>query len=200
MPKITWEAPPDDEAITADDIDNAPEDEYQEYAGDLPPGGVYRFKLRRMKPKTSSTNKQGINLGLNLDGSWKPQHAKYDGCPMWDTIWMTKASAGFAKAFAAALGVTGAALVTGVVTDNDGVITKIGNKKITEGMTFVIAVRRGDYNGEPRIERAGSGYQVVDSAASPAVADEPEDKPAKGKAATGKKGKKSKADDDEPPF
>lgn len=211
MPKIDWKAAGDDEVLTAEDIDQA-EDGYAAYTGDLPSGGVYRFRLRRMKFKESSTEKQGLNALFELDGSWRPAHAAFDGCPLWDTVWMTKASASFAKAFAAALGVSGGDLVSGVVTDEDGVVTKIGRKKITEGMHFYILVKRGTYNGEERLERAGTGYQVVEGAAAdkPASEEAPPKKGAKATAAAapaattkakGGKGKKgAKPADDEPPF
>jgi hypothetical protein len=124
---------------------------------------------------------------------------------------MTKASASFAKAFAAALGVSGADLVSGIIVDEEGIVTKIGKKRITEGMLFYINVRRGEYNGETRIERAGTGYQVVEGAAkaAPAVDAEPPKKGAKAAAPAkeakvkgGKKGAKkgAAAEDDEPPF
>ena len=210
MPKISWAAT-DDGALTADDIDQA-EDGFTPYAGDLPPGGVYRFKLRRMKFKEAGTGTQGINALFELDGGWKKAHAQFDGCPMWDTVWMTKGSAAFAKAFGAALGVTAADLVSRVVTDEDGFITRIGKKTIKEGMVFYILIKRGTYNDEPRLERSGTGYQVVESS-NPEPDDDADETPAPkktakataGKAAPATTGKKNKQnpsadDDDEPPF
>jgi hypothetical protein len=204
MPKINWAASDEDGALTAEDIDNA-EDGFAQYAGDIPPGGVYRFKVRRIRFKQASTGTQGLNNLLVLDGSWKPAHAKFDGCPMWDTVWITKGSAAFVKAFAAALGVSSRDILTKVIADEDGYVTKIGTKAIKEGMQLYVAVRKETYEDSPRLAIAGTGYQVVD-ATIVEDSDEPEaEKPAAkkpAKAAAGKAGKKNKAkaEDDEPPF
>jgi hypothetical protein len=211
MPKITWAAKDDEEVLSASDIDDAEDNGFTPYTGDIPPGGVYRFRIRRFKYTEFGSGNQGFNNLFELDGSWKPNHEKYDGCPLWDRVVMTKAAASFAKAFAAALGVTSEDLVSRVVVDEDNVVTKIGKKTIKEGMPLYIAVKRGSYNDEPRLETVGTGYQVVeaddaDTAATDAPAPKKAAKATAGKAApeptTKAKGKKSKskADDDEPPF
>jgi hypothetical protein len=199
MPKINWAAADEDEELTAEDIENA-EDGFETYAGDIPTGGVYRFRWRRGKYTEFGTGNQGLNVLLVMDGSWKKDHAKYNGCPLWDRIVMTKSAAGFVKAFAAALGVSANDLLTKVIVDEDGVVTKIGRKVISEDIILYVAVKRGTWNDEPRLEKAGTGYQVVeiaDSDEEPADDAKPSKKPATAKAG---KGKKSKADDDEPPF
>ena len=199
MPKVNWDAADEDEQLTAEDIDNADESGGQ-YAGDIPPGGVYRFNWRRAKYTQFGTGNQGLNVLLLLDGSWKSNHEKYNGCPLWDRVVMTKGAAAFVKAFARALGVSAEDLISRVVVDEDGVVTKIGKKVINEDIQLYVAVRRGSYNEEPRLEIAGTGYQIVE--ADEKDADEAPAKPAaKGKAtAKAGKGKKSKADDEEPPF
>lgn len=202
MPKISWAASDEDDVVTAEDIDSA-EEGFATYTGDIPPGGVYRFKLKRSKYTQFGTGNQGFNNLLILDGSWKPAHAKYDGCPLWDKVTMTKAAAAFAKAFAAALGVSAADLIARTVVDEDGVVTKIGKKTIDEKVVLYVAVKRGMYNEEPRLETAGTAYQVVEGAVEK-VEDDEEAPPAKksAKAAAGKPGKKNKnkSDDEEPPF
>jgi hypothetical protein len=205
MPKVNWDGDGED-GLTVEDIENA-EDGYQQYAGELPAGGVYRWTVRRIKFKKASTGTKGLNLLLALDGSWKQEHKKFDGCPLWDDVWMTKGSASFAKALAGALGVSAADLLNKVVTDDDGFVTKIGRKTIEENALVVYcAVKRGSYNDEPRIEKAGTGYQDVDDEDDDAEEEVEESKPAKksaSKATTAKavKGKgKSKNEDDEPPF
>lgn len=221
MPKINWAGDDPDEALTADDIENA-EDGYQAYTGPIPPGGVYRFKTRRMKFAKANTGTKGINVLMVLDGSWKSSHAKFDGCPLWDTVWMTRGSAPFVKAFARAIGVSAADIVGAVVTDDDGYITKIGRKNIREGQVLYVAVREGEYNDQPRLEKAGTGFQVVedsdDDAAEEAPAKATKATAAKATAAKATKGaakatpakeakpagkskkNKSKNDDDGPPF
>jgi hypothetical protein len=207
MPKIDW-AGEDDDALTAEDIEGA-EEGFQAYAGEIPPGGVYRFILRRIKFKKASTGTKGLSLRLNLDGSWKPAHRKFDGCPLWDDVWFTKGSAAFVKALAQAIGVSAEDILNKVVVDEDGYVTKIGRKVFTDKeFPVYIAVKRGEYNDEPRLEKAGTGFQVVEADEDDTEDDTEEEetpKPAKkaAKAAPAKaaKGKgKSRNDDDEPPF
>lgn len=161
MPKISWAGADEDERLTAGDIDQA-EDGYPEYMGDLPPGGVYRFGWHFAKYAEFGTGTQGLKIRLVLDGSWKPDHEQYNGCPLWDQIVMTKAAAGFAKAFAQALGVTSADLVSRVVVDEDGRVTKIGPKVIDGSIRLYVAVRHDTYEGTTRLKKAGGGYQIVD--------------------------------------
>lgn len=206
MPKINWSGADEDELLTAEDIEGA-EEGYQTYAGDLPPGGVYRFKIQRAKYTEFQSRNQGLNIRMELDGSWKREHAKYDGAPLWDRVVMTRAAASFVKAFAAAIGVSAADMINKVIVDEDGYVTKIGRVSL-EGKTVYVAVKRGSYNEEPRLEIAGTGYQVVEVDDSDAEEEAPARRPAKaaagakaasnGKPAKGKN--KGKADDDEPPF
>lgn len=208
MPKIVWDGGED--ALTAEDIEGA-EDGFQQYAGDLPPGGVYRWKIRRIKFKKANTGTKGLNLLMFIDGSWKPEHRKYDGAPLFDDVWMTKGSAAFAKALAQALGVSAADLVSRVVVDDDGFVTKIGRKTIGENEILVyMAVKRESYEGEQRLTKAGTGFQIVESddadaedveEEAPAPAKKSAAKAAPAKAAKAGKGKsKGGNDDDEPPF
>lgn len=200
MPKVNWEGN-GEEALTAEDVEGA-EDGFAVYTGAMPVGGVYRFKVRRIKFKTSSEKKtKGLSALLILDGSWKPEHRQYDGCPVFDDIWMTKGAAAFVKAFAAGIGVSAADLINNVVVNEDDVVTKIGRKAIKEdGQVVYLAVKRGSYEGNPRLEKAGVGYQIVEGAEESDDDEVAEAKPAKATKATAKaKGKKSK-NDDEPPF
>lgn len=199
MPKIAWEAADENEVLTADDIDNA-EDGYPEYAGDIPPGGVYRFRIKWAKYTEFNSGNQGFLVLMELDGSWKPSHAKYDGCPLWDRVTMTKSAANFAKAFAAGIGVTSSDLVSRAIVDGEGRVTKIGKVEIEGKDKLVyVAVKRGEYNDTPRLETAGTGYQVVEASQAEAPAeDAAPGKP--GKKDKAGKGKKTKAADEEPPF
>lgn len=204
MPKVSWDGMDEDTRITADDIDSA-EEGYTAYAGEVPPGGVYRFRVKRAKYTEFNTGSLGLNVILELDGSWKEAHRKYDGCTVWDRIVMTKAAASFVKAFAAGIGVSSTDLVSRVITDEDGYVTKIGKKTLADAIVYV-AMKRGRYNDEPRLEKAGTGYQVVEGEVVESSTEETPAKPANLKASLGTstkgKGKKSKAkaDEDEPPF
>lgn len=212
MPKISWAAADEDDLLTAEDIDEA-EEGFKPYAGEIPTGGVYRFKWRRAKYKEFGSGNQGLEVLLLLDGSWKPTHRKFDGCPLWDRVVMTKGAAGFVKAFAAALGVSSSDMTSRVVVDEDGIVTKIGKRTIDEDIELYVAVKRGSYNDEPRLEIAGTGYVVLetdddepdddgdDEAAPPPKKSTAKAAATKGKATAGAKGRnRATADDDEPPF
>lgn len=210
MPKINWGG----DAPTADDVESA-EVGFQQYAGEIPPGGVYRFKVGRIKFKEADTGTKGLSVRLVLDGSWKSTHRKFDGCPLWDNVWITKGSAPFIKAFAQAIGVSPNDVLTKCVMDEDSVVTKIGRRTIEEdAITVYVAVRRdpNGYNDSgPRLEKAGTGYQIVDADEDDADedAEEVEEAPAPAKKSTakpakpakGKAGKgKSSKEDEEAPF
>jgi hypothetical protein len=201
VPKINWGGADEDELITVEDIETA-EEGYAQYVGDMPPGGVYRFMWRRAKYQEFSSGNQGLNVLLLLDGSWKPGHKKYDGCPLWDRVVMTKASSAFVKAFTRALGVSAEDLLKRCIVDEDNIVTKIGKKTINEDIRLYVAVRVGEYNDTPRLEISGTGYQVVEAEEADEEPAEEAKPAAKGKATKAAKGKagKSKADDDEPPF
>lgn len=218
MPKINWEGADEDALLTAEDIDQA-EDGRSQYTGDMPPGGVYRFTVARAKFQEFTSGNQGLNVLLRLDGSWKREHKKYDDCPLWHRVVMTKGAASFVKAFCAAIGVSGEDLISRVVVDEDGYVTKIGKVKFDDNLSVYVAVKRGSYEGEPRLEVAGTGFQLVEegednddsytpakkataakkAAKSEVDADEddaPRGKPSK---ASGKKARPAD-DEDEPPF
>lgn len=199
MPKVKWGAADADELLSAQDIDEA-QDSFTPYTGAIPPGGVYRFRLKRVKKVSFSTKNQGLKVLCELDGSWKPEHAQFDGCPLWDQVVYTKSSAGFVKAFALAIGATSQDMIKAVVVDAEDVVTSIGPVKLDGENLVYIAVRVGSYNDQARLEIAGTGYIAVDKISQPEGHDADKAKGKKADKAKGKKGKKGKAEDDEAPF
>jgi len=223
MPKVKWEAAAADDALTASDVDSA-ESGFTPYSGDLPPAGVYRFKLKRVKVETFGTGNMGLKVLMELDGSWKDAHRKYDGAPVWANVVFTKGAAAFVKAFGSAIGVTSAALLSNVVTDEKDLVTKIGTKKITEDTVVYANIKKGRQDAESdwKSELNGTGFLPAPVASDAADEDEGsadpfEDEaeteaPKKSKKAKGAKtpepapvkaSKKSKAKaaaDEEPPF
>lgn len=203
MPKVKWTAKEGDDAITAADIDGADVDGGA-YTGELPPAGVYRWKLKRSKFEKFGTGSSGFSNRLTLDGSWKEAHAKYDGYTLWDRVVLSKAGAAFVKAFALALGVSAQDMIGNTVVDAEGYVTAIGKLKLEGKEPLMYINVRKDNNPEygERLEKAGTGYIVVsaeeESAPPAAAAAAPAET---GKKAKGKKGKaKATADTDEPPF
>lgn len=190
MPKVkSWNVG-EGEKLTAEDLESASAD--AGYAGPLPPAGLYKFTIKRLKKTTFGSKNEGISVLAELDGSHKPEHAAYDKADLWDQLVMTKASAPFVKGFCDAIGVTYRDILNGVVTDEEGLVTRIGTRDMTKPTQVFILVKHDPYEGVIRIKKKGTGYQAV------RADDAKPGKKVKGDKATGKKGKKAKEDD--PPF
>lgn len=102
------------------------------YVGPLPKKGVYRFKLRSCQYTTSSNDNPMLkNLWL-LDGSWRPEHEQYDGCPVWDNLPVMESTAFRVKAFCDALGVSYRDFLNKTIIDEDKNVKSIGSLKIQD--------------------------------------------------------------------
>lgn len=152
--------------LTADDIDNVEEsEEFIPYSGEVPPRGLYRFKLRWIRTDVSSNGNDMFFLLAVLDGSWKPNHKQFDGYPMFDHIALTKASAPRMRAFVDALGVSSKDVINSTVTQKDDrgneVVQKIGRQKIADqDLLLYINTQREDSKeyGE-KLRPTFRGYQ-----------------------------------------
>lgn len=173
MPKAKWGS--GDEALTAGDIDNAETSSYTPYSGPVAPSGLYRFTVSRMKKGESKSGNPKLLSILTIDGTWKPAHKKYDGCPLFDHMPVTKSSAFRTKAFCEAYGITSREFMTGVITDEDGKITKLASAGDPEGLQVYINVRHvPEANGySEKLELNGTGYLPVDD--TPDDDDDPAD-------------------------
>lgn len=159
MPKVKWGGD-----ISVEDIDSA-ESGFTPYSGDIPTPGVYRFTLRHALQGKSTQGNPKIKWVWILDGSWKKEHKKYDGCPVFDEMPMTASSAFRAKAICAALGVSAKDIINNTVTDEDGYLTKIGKQTIEEGLEVYIAVKQeNDPDYGKRLRLNGGGYLPLDDA------------------------------------
>lgn len=133
MPKVKWGGDLDQEAI-----DQAESRRGDDYAGEIPPSGTYRFKLRfSRKGKAESGNPKLLSL-LVLDGSWKKEHKQYDGCPVWDHLPVTKKTAFRVRAYCDALNITSADFMGKMVIDDEGNVQKIGKLKIADEDLLVV--------------------------------------------------------------
>ena len=144
MPKVKWGGD-----LDANAIDSAERREGGEYMGKTPPKGVYRFKLRFSKKDTAkdSGNPKLVSL-LVLDGSWKPEHRQYDGCPVWDHMPVTTKTAWRVRAYCDALNITSADFMNKMVIDDDGNVQKIGKLKIADEDLLVLVSVKPDKNAE----------------------------------------------------
>lgn len=196
MPKVKSWGVTDGDKLTEKDLKSASAD--LGYTGPLPPAGMYRFIIKRMK-RAKFPSGEGISILALLDGKWKDEHKKYDGAELWDQVVMTRQSASFVKGFADSIGVSYADLLTGVVVDENDIVTKIGSKDTTKPITVFVNVRHDAYNGETRIKKKGTGYQAPreDDAKAGKKAkgskSEPETETKATKKGTGKKAKKGDA-------
>jgi hypothetical protein len=192
VPKATWS----NSDLDAGEIESA--ESNGSYDGQLPPRGVYRFKLREMKKEVSKAGNDMIAVTAFLDGSWKPEHKKFDGCPLWERITLSKSTAWKPKELCAALGVSANDLLTKTIVDSDGAIQKIGNKVIAGKDVLVYAsVRIEKSEGYDDKLKANRLLEAPDEEGDEAAEETPA---ANGKAKKDKKGKKGASATEEDPF
>jgi hypothetical protein len=116
--------------------------QFKTYDGPRPPKGVYRFKITRMEGGTSSGGFRQMIVHLELDGSWKPEHAKFDGYYMRDYV-IVKGDTGFrVKPLLDALGVTAKQMYNNTIAvdnpndENTKLIQKIGAVSIPDSLVI----------------------------------------------------------------
>jgi len=201
MPKATWGSDLDEEAIESAESRGV-------YAGDLPPAGVYRFKLKTLKKAKSKQGNPMVRFFGVIDGTWKDKHAKFDGAPLWVDTAVMESTAWRIKALVQGLGVTAREFMASTVTDDaepEANIIKIGKKKISEGLEIYVNVKKEDGENGERLTVVGGGFipapdkdEDEAAAADEGDGDAPEEATPKAK---GKKDKAKKAKGgEEPPF
>jgi hypothetical protein len=187
MPKATWGS--GGEALTAADIDGAEQREgFAPYSGPIPPAGLYRFVLKFAKKGQSSTGNPKLQMLWELDGDWKPEHAKFEGAPLWDNMPVMKSTAWRVAAFCEAVGITSAEFLNKMVVDEDGKVTKLGSLGDPAGIMAYINVSKRPANAQyaEQLQLNGAGYlpaQDGEEAQEPGDVDKGDDE-----------------DGDEPPF
>lgn len=187
MPKVKWGGDLDQEAI-----ENA-EGRSGDYTGPLPPAGIYRFKLRYSKKDQSKEGNPKLVTMLVLDGSYKPEHKKYDGCPLWEHMPVSKKTAFRVRAYCDALNIPAADFMSKMVVDDEGYVQKIGKLVIADKDLLVlvkVAVEKSDEYGD-RLGFGKSGGYL------PFKEDDDEDEDAEG---DGEDGDGDDTEDGEDPF
>lgn len=163
MPKAIWGA--GDNMLTADDINNAESPESRtRYSGEIPPGGTYRFVIKSLHQETSSKGNPMVRVIAELDGTWQPNHAKYDGCPVFNYITLTKANAPQVRNFLEAIGATPEDLMNKSIVDENDFITKLGSVGDPAGLLVYINTQRSKPTTEypnSRLEVMYAGYLPV---------------------------------------
>jgi hypothetical protein len=172
-------------AISEADIKNA-EANTGLYGGEMPSAGVYKFIVQTIKQARSEAGNDKDIVFARLDGSWRPAHKEFDGCPMWDHLPVMASTAWRVRALCDALGVTYAEFLAQKV-DKEKLVTKIG-KLTPKGAEIWVNVRVDDSGDSPQLKPNGGGYVPIGSV--------PEDKAAEASADTGKKSKKTKKNKD----
>lgn len=197
MPKAVWS----NSDLSADAINSA-EERDGGYTGPLPTRGVYRFKLQKMEPGISGSGGDKLVIFLTLDGTWKPEHKKYNGCPLWDHMPLGASSAFRPKALCAALGVTAADFLNNTIVNDDGIVTKIGKKPIKKDMLVYVSIKaKNDEGYDPGIQLNGGGYLPEPDSADDEGDGDADEAPAATKKGGKKKGKgKGGESPEEDPF
>lgn len=198
MPKAKWS----NTDLTTDDIDEVTPDQFKRYTGPSLVGNgpaVYKVRLGRLTKAESKAGNDKIKFMAFVDGQWREESRKYDGAPIFDDIPLTKGAAPRVRAFCDALGVTSRDLLERCVTDDQGVILKIGNKDVSgeKKQVHLLLDCEIDRSGDnPRVRPRFRGYLPLDD--EDGSGDSGEDV---GTASRGKKGKgKDKSDDGDVPF
>jgi hypothetical protein len=165
LPKATWGTGND--ALTAGDIDNAERSQqYAPYDGPIPPSGLYRFVIKFIKKGESQSGNPKAQILLELDGSWKPKHKQYDGCPLWDNMPVMKSTGWRVAAFCDAIGATSKDFLSGMIVDEDKKVTKIGKVGDPTGLLVYVNAKHeqaADGYGE-QLRLNGAGYVPLDEA------------------------------------
>jgi hypothetical protein len=159
MPKATWGE------FSSNDIDNAEQREgFAPYAGPLPRAGIYRFTAKFMKKGVSGTGNPKLQILWELDGTWKPEHKKYDACPLWDNMPVMPSTAWRVRAFCDALGLSSKEFQTRIIVDEEGKVTKLGSLGDPAGLQVYVNVsRRPASEGyDESLQLNGSGYLPID--------------------------------------
>jgi hypothetical protein len=159
MPKATWGD------FSSNDIENAESNSFTPYAGPIPPSGVYRFVVKQMKKGESQAGNPKLQTVMELDGSWKPNHKKYDGCPLFDNMPVMKSTAFRVRAFCEAFGISFKEFTGGkILTDENGKVTKLGSAGDPAGLTVYVNVtqRPATDQYDVSIGLNGTGYLPLD--------------------------------------
>jgi hypothetical protein len=182
MPKAKWGS--GDEALTAADIDGAQSNGFTPYSGPIPPAGLYKFVVKQMTQGTSGAGNPKLQTVMELAGDWKSNHAKYDGCPLFDNMPVMKSTAFRVKAFCEAFGLTSKEFYGGILTDEKGKVTKLGSLGDPAGLEVYVSVsKRAATDQYPEsLQLNGTGYLPVDDddaedAAEDETADDDTDAP-----------------------
>lgn len=164
MPKAKWGA--GENMLTADDINSAEVSESrQRYSGPLPPAGTYRFTLQSLKQGTSNAGNAKVQVFATLDGEWKPNHAKFDGAPVFHHLALSKANASNVRNFLDSIGADAADLLERSIVDDNGYITKLGRVGDPKGLQVYITVQHSkptDQYPDPSLNVAYNGYIMVE--------------------------------------
>ncbi len=162
MPKVNWGI----SRGTVDGFDRS--SQYKPYDGPLPPAGMYRWQIKRLKFVAATGKKHPqIRAGLELVPRNKEEkrYATY-----YITAFMTvmEQYPGFYVPFLDAIGVSENEFLNGTITDEEGNIKKIGKWRNTGDVHLKAQLRDGsDQAGNPRKEigyiGADSGEDAVES-------------------------------------
>lgn len=126
MAKVSWGG-----ADLEDALNEWEPNEFQTYAGDRPPRGVYQFKLQKLEAATSTNGFPQLIAHWVLEPS-KPDHRKFKGYYMRDYIVVKEdgSTAFRVRPLLDALGVTVKQFRQNTVDDNEGNIIKMGPVRI----------------------------------------------------------------------
>jgi hypothetical protein len=155
MPKVNWGL----SRGTVEGFDRS--SQYKPYDGPLPPAGMYRWLIKRLKyvAATGEKNPQ-IRAGLELVPRNK-EEKRYATYYITAFLTVSEQYPGFYVPFLDAIGVSENEFLNGTITDEEGNIKKIGKWRNTGDVHLKAQLRdSSDQHGNPRKE---IGYIGADS-------------------------------------
>lgn len=125
---------------------------FAEYTGEIPPKGVYRFKVKQWKLVESSAGDQMFRVILEITEPKKSKNAKYNGYTIFHNGVLAEKSAPFVNAMLDAFEIPRKAVwvkggAINVSKDDDELVVSIGKKKVT-GLEIMASTKRRKYEDE----------------------------------------------------
>jgi len=153
------------------------------YDGPVPPAGMYRLVVKQLKIK--GPNKNGddmVNCVLEVTEPEAKGKAKgkgkdkFNGYGVWMNQNISEQGAPYLASFLKAIGYSYEEFIKNVSTDDKGLITKIGSRRLPSSDIFVTAVtKREEYDGEERLVVSRFVVKEADDEDLDDLADEDED-------------------------
>lgn len=135
------------------DPDAAPATGFSNYAGPVPPAGLYRCRAKLWRLTKASTGNTMIKVIFEIDEPKNSEKSEYNGYAIWHNLVLVKKASPFVNAALVAMGINPKALSNDVVVKPDKTtdIVAIGGKKVN-GIPVLVTAKRATFEGNIKLE------------------------------------------------